>query len=130
MPIKSKFGHWAYTVKAKTADYTVTEQDLGTIFTTRGAAGAVNFTLPAPAAPLAGCWVKFINEADQNMVVTSGTADTLVVFNDLAADSIAFQSASERIGGAIECVVNDDGTKWLAFVHLGAETQTPTIVTA
>lgn len=113
-------------VVAKTADYTVVAADNNTIFTNRGAAGAVNFTLPAIAK---GLRYRFCVEADQNVTITAATADTLVVFNDAAADSIAFSTVAERIGGAFEIYANDNASKWLVFVMLGAETQTPTIAT-
>lgn len=118
-------GGWNQVV-AKTADYTVVAADNGTVFTTRGAVGAVNFTLPTIAA---GLRYRFMNEAGQNMTITSVVADTLVVFNDLAADSIAFSTVAELIGGSFEIMANDDATKWLVFVNLGSETQTPTVVT-
>lgn len=113
-------------VIAKTADYTVTTTDNNTIFTNKGAAGAVNFTLPTIAK---GLRYRFFVEADQNVTVTAATADTLVVFNDAAADSIAFSTANEKVGGCIEVFSNSDASKWLVFVMLGAETQTPTIAT-
>lgn len=114
-------------VVAKTADYTVTAADNNTIFTNQGAVGAVVFTLPTIAK---GLRYRFFVEADQNVTVASVVSDTLVVFNDAAADSIAFSTSSEKIGGSIEVIANADATKWLVFVNLGAETQTPTIVTA
>lgn len=114
-------------VSAKTADYTVKESECGTLFTTTGASAAVNFTLPTADADNVGLWYEFFNAADQNMTITSGTADKMVVFNDVAADSIAFSTASEKIGGGVRVV--SDGSKWLVFVALGAETQTPTIAT-
>lgn len=110
---------------AKTADYTVLDSDNGTIFTNSGAAGAVIFTLPATAKR--GLEFTFNVVADQSVTVTAGTADTLIAFNDLAADSIAFSTAAEKIGGTIRIV--GDGSKWIAQVGLGAETQTPTIAT-
>jgi len=113
-------------VVAKTANYTVTASDKNTIFTNQGASGSVTFTLPTLAK---GLKYRFFAEAAQNLIVASAVADTLVVFNDAAADSIAFQTASEIIGGGIEVIANADATKWLVFVSLGAETQTPTIVT-
>lgn len=113
-------------VTAKTANYTVTASDKNTIFTNQGASGSVTFTLPTLAK---GLKYRFFVEADQTVIVASAAADTLVVFNDVAADSIAFQTSSEKVGGAIEVIANADATKWLVFVHLGAETQTPTIVT-
>lgn len=115
-------------ISAKTADYSVLAADCGTTFTTRGAAGAVNFTLPATSTISAGWWARFFNVADQDMIVTAATADTMVVFNDPTADSIAFSTTGEQVGSGVEVVW--DGTGWLTFTFLGAETVTPTIVTA
>lgn len=122
--VGNRFG-WKDVV-AKTSDYTVTAADNGTLFTNGGASGAVVFTLPTIAK---GLRYRFFVEADQNVTVTAGTADTLVVFNDAAADSIAFSTSSEKIGGSVEVVANAAATKWLVMVNLGAETQTPTIAT-
>jgi hypothetical protein len=113
-------------VVAKTANYTVTAADNNTIFTNQGAAGAVTFTLPTIAK---GLRYRFFGEAAQNVIVASVVTDTLVVFNDLAADSIALQTAGEIIGSGFEVIANADATKWLVFVFLGAETATPTIAT-
>jgi hypothetical protein len=112
-------------VTAKTEDYAVLVGDFGTIFTTRGAGGAVTFTLPA-ASGNSGQWVEFYCVADQNMIIT-GTDEELVVLNDLTADSIAFQTASEKIGGGFRAVC--DGTSWIV-VPLATETQTITITSA
>lgn len=114
-------------VSAKTASYTVLESESGTLFTTSGASGAVTFTLPALANVAAGTWFEFFNVADQDMIVASGDADKMVVFNDAAADSIAFSTAAEQIGSGVRVV--SDGALWLVFVFLGAETATPTIAT-
>ena len=100
------------TVTAKTSDYTVTAVESGTIFTTEGAGGAVNFTLPSQGA---GLHFWFMNAENQNMTITSDTADTLVTFNDVAADSIAFSTSNEKVGGA--AFVFSDGTKWMAMLH-------------
>ena len=99
---------------AKTASYTVTTDDSGTVFTTTGATGAVVFTLPAVATASAGCFYIFVNTVDQDMTVTSGTADKLVYDGDAAADSLAFSTASHKIGGAVLVVC--DGANWLSFV--------------
>jgi len=109
------FDHGYSNVVAKTADYTVSAYESGTLFTTRGAAGAVNFTLPA--TPAKGLVFSFYNAANQNLTVTSGTADTMTVFNDLTADSVAFSTASAKIGGMIKVI--GDGTGWLTVVHVG-----------
>lgn len=115
-----------FKVTAKTASYTVTPNDFGSILTTRGAGGAITFTLPTASSVNAGDWVLFINVADQNMIVT-GTDEGLVVFNDLTADAIAFQQASEKIGGAFLAI--SDGTSW-AVVPLATETQTIAVTSA
>lgn len=110
---------------AKTTDYTVTDADRNIRFTNAGASGAVIFTLPATAKLGLEYWFNVV--ADQNVTVTAGTADTLIVFNDIAADSIAFSTSSEKVGAALH--VYGNGSKWVVEVMLGAETQTPTIAT-
>lgn len=111
----------------KTAAYTVEARETGTVFVTTGATAAVTFTLPAIAA--ARPWVfTFINGADQNMTVATATADTLVTYNDLTADSIAFSTASEKIGGVVD--VWSDGTSAFGVVRVAdPRYQTATIAT-
>ena len=99
-------------IVAKTAAYTVLPSESGTFFTTLGATAAVTFTLPAFAD---GLEYTFFNAVDQNMTVASGTADKMMVINDIAADSVAFSSASEKIGGVVTVV--SDGTYWFVQQH-------------
>lgn len=112
-------------VSAKTASYTCTQADCGTTFTNRGASGTVTFTLPA--APSTGTWYRFYVIADFAVVVATTTADTLIVFNDATADSVALQTSAEMMGGGFEVMY--DGTGWLTWNSMW-ETQTVTIVTA
>lgn len=112
--------------EAKTAAYQVTKEDSGTIFHTTGATAAVTFTLPHISdGPF---YFKFICGADIGMTVTAKTADTAVTFNDLAADSVAFSTASEMIGGMVEVIC--DGTTLFVLPHLASEAQTITVATA
>jgi hypothetical protein len=105
----------------KAANYTVVNgTDNMTHYTTRGAAGAVTFTLPTTITK--GQRWRFTNEAGQNMIVAA-PAGKLVTFNNLAATSVAFQTAGNLIGGTFEIVVNDDASKYLALPH-GANTVT------
>jgi hypothetical protein len=113
-------------ILAKTADYSVLADDGGTLFTTRGASGAVNFTLPATATLTAGWNCDFFSAAAQNMTVTAATADTITTFNDLTADSVAFSTSSELIGASVR--MTWDGTGWLCQV-MAEETQTMTVAT-
>ena len=103
-------GHYREVVK--TSSYTVVAADAGTLFMTTGASGAVTFTLPTKAAGLGP--FEFLNMADQNMTVASaGSADDIVAMGDLGADSIAFSTSSQKIGGRVRLVCDASGTKWL-----------------
>ncbi len=100
-------------ISAKTANYTIKANDLnGTVFTNRGAAGAVTFTLPDPTAVPVGQFYYFLGVDDQNIVVQTATTDTLLVINDVAADSLAMSTAGQKIGGLM--MVFCDGTQWVA----------------
>jgi hypothetical protein len=113
--------------EAKTASYTCTKYDSGTIFHTTGATAAVVFTLPAISdGPF---YFLFISGADVDMTVTAQTADTIVTYNDLNADSIAFSTSSEKIGGAVEIIC--DGTTLIALIRASdGRYQTATIATS
>lgn len=103
-------------ILAKTADYSLAAAgDCGTIFTNRGAGGAVNFTLPTTTAAGAGWWCEIFNVAAQNVTITAGTADTMIVFNDATADSLAYSTSGQIIGSGARVV--HDGTGWLVFLH-------------
>lgn len=101
-------------VVAKTASYTVLPSDpCGTLFTNRGAAGAVTFTLPAVTAVVAGTFYYFCGLVAQDLIVAPPVADTLITFNELDADSVACSTAGGEIGALIKVI--NDGTSWIAF---------------
>lgn len=104
-------------VQAKTSNYTVLAADAGTLFTTTGASGAVTFTLPAIAAGLGP--FEFLNTVDQNMTVASAEGDNIVTLNDNAADSLAFSTSSQKVGGHLRVYADNAGTKWLVEVLSG-----------
>jgi hypothetical protein len=99
-------------VVALTASTTLTSYDSGKIFTNRGATGSITITLPVVNNETAGAELEVLVIADQTVIVASSPADTLVIFNDAAADSIALQTSGEKIGGALRFVC--DGTAWVA----------------
>lgn len=106
---------------AKATSYTVVNgTDNNSHFTTRGAAGAVTFTLPTTLTK--GQKWRFTNEAAQNMIVAA-PAGKLVTFNNLAATSVTYSTAGNLIGATVEIVVNDDASKYLA-IPSGANTMT------
>lgn len=118
----SSIGGWKNIV-AKTSSYTVLEAENNTLFTTLGAAGAVTFTLPTPKL---GLRYMFFNAADQNMIIAGAAADQIIGMNNLSSDSLTFSTPSEKVGAGVE-LIGISGSKWIALVHLGTETQTPTV---
>lgn len=102
-------------VVAKTASYTIRPDvdQSGTVFTNRGATGAVTFTLPTPGTRCKGWYYRFYGHAGQNILVAPPTVDTGVTKNDAAADSVALQTAGELIGGVMEAFC--DGTSWFIY---------------
>ncbi len=117
------FGGWKDVVD-KITDYTVVEADNNVLFTASTA--DVEFTLPVTAKK--GLRYGFYQTANFEMLITAGTVDTLVAFNNAAADGISYTTTAEQIGGYFEVIGN--GTKWLTIVGLGIDTQTPTIISA
>lgn len=113
------------TFQVKTADYAVVNADAGSAFITTGAVAPVVFTLPADPVKDMVFW--FYNAADQDMTIVAGTPDSLIVFNDLAADSVALSTAGEKIGGSFKVI--GTGTAWLVVPYLW-DGQTATFVTA
>lgn len=122
----SIYGERRRIIKPKTTTtYRMTLMDLGAIITNRGAGGNLALTLPPTIDLPAGWWVEVFCVAAGTVTVTAPTASTMVVFNNAAASSIAFSTASEIIGESLR--ITWDGTGWLTQVFLGAETGTPTI---
>lgn len=118
------FNQSRYKIRDVAANYSVVQDDNGSLLTVTAAA---TITLPAPAAAYKGMWLDIVNIADVNMTIASGTADTLVVFNDVAADSVAFSTASEKVGAAVRAICN--GSLWILLPMIW-DGQTATVVTA
>ncbi|MEX2175749.1 MAG: hypothetical protein WD872_15400 [Pirellulaceae bacterium] len=102
----------------KAASYTVVAGDNGLLFLTTAAA---TFTLPTKQNGLA---FRFVQTADANLVI-QGSAD-LVHKGNVAANTVTFSTASEKIGSQVlvECLYTDTGVlKWLV-TNLGGTTAT------
>lgn len=87
----------------------------GTIFTNRGAAGAVTFTLPVISAAMAGVYYDFVGFANQTWAVAAAAA-TVCTFNNAAATSVTCSTAGAKIGAHIRAYC--DGTSW----HVNGDT--------
>lgn len=108
---------------AKTANYTVVAADTGKNFNNAGAAGEVDFTLPAIQPGLA---FYFRGVVDQILKVISAEGTNVVALNNASASSVAFSTASQKIGGGFFVRSNQDGTKWLVE-NASAGTNTITV---
>lgn len=94
---------------AKTASYTVTQNDHGTLFTNTGASGAITFTLPA-LSPLLS--YGFLVVANQNVTVASKEGSNIVADNNASASNVAYSTPGMLIGGHLRVWCNQAGTKW------------------
>lgn len=106
MALKTIGGYWARPVEAKTAAYTVVPSDCGTLFTNRGAAGSVTFTLPLSTSALKGWWAEFATVAAQAIVIASNAVDTLIVHADATADTV---TTAATIGQTLRVVCDGTG---------------------
>lgn len=102
----------------KTASFTLdpTTTRVGTIFSNRGAGGAIVMTLPNLTNSQAGStwdgfWVEAQVEADQSLTVAAA-AGKAVTFNNAAATSLALSTAGQKIGGVIRAVWSAALQKW------------------
>ncbi len=113
LPSKTRAHNFEPSVKAKTADYTVTAEESGVLFTNRGASAAITFTLPAVTALPIGTRYEFFGVSATGFTVASnGSLDNILTLNDIAADSITCTSTSKIIGASVTVIW--DGVKWLA----------------
>lgn len=122
LDLKDASGGFFLRTQGKTADYTCVRSDSGSIFTTRGATGAVVFTLPPVYQ---GWWAIFFCGANQDLTVATATADTLITFNDVAADSLAIDTTEAGHAIFVFC----DGTQYHATAMLSADTTILTVAT-
>lgn len=124
-PLHGGIAAGAPIIEVKTASWTATAADSGKKFLVVGATGAVVCTLPAIAdGPFA---FSVYNGSDQNLTMTAAAVDTAITYNDLAADSVAFSTASEKIGGSFEVLC--DGTSLFVLARICSSYQNVTVAT-
>lgn len=76
----------------------------GTVFTNKGATGAVVGTLPSPGAQYLGVEYFFLGVVDQDISFAGAAAGDILTKNDLAANSVAASTSGEKIGALIRAV--------------------------
>ena len=119
---------YAKVVTAVTANTSVTFPGFnGALITNRGAGGAITLTLDDPTTANAGCWCEIFIVADQSVTLRAVSASKMTVFNNAAATSIAWTTASNKIGSG--CKVTCDGTTWLVQLNPGTTSGAATAAT-
>jgi hypothetical protein len=120
--VGNAFWEWM-TFLTKTANYTIQPTDNFTHFDNAGAVGAVTFTLPPI---MNGYKLGFRVVADQNVIVASNEGGNIVALNNAVANSLAFSTGAQRIGGGFVFYSNTAGTKWYVD-NYSAGTNTVTV---
>ena len=115
-------GHVRYTPIMVTGDTSPAAADSGSLYIVNGGTGT-NFTLPAVATST-GLTFRFLNGVAQTMTVTA-PANTLVLDNDVTATSLAFSTAGEQVGNAVEAFC--DGNFWYTIVSIANDDVTATV---
>lgn len=84
-------------------------------------AGTTTYTLPDPSATTVGAIWTFVQTADQDLVVTTATADNDAFVADGVAtsDKVSIATSSHKIGGGIQ-VICISATQYLARAFGGA----------
>lgn len=104
-------------ITAKTADYTVTAAETGTVFTNTGAAGTVVFTLPA--SPANGLTYEFHITEAQSVDIKTGTA-VLIYANAAPTTATTGKLTKNTVGTCIQLVYN--GVAWMGTGQSGTWT--------
>ena len=110
--------HRKLEVLAKTADYTLTVNDSGRVFTTYGASGTVVFTAP-PA--VRGLNYRFVVGAAQELRIDPDGTETISLPGTGVAGAAGKYLTANAAGESVELVCVNNGT-WAAFASQGTWT--------
>ena len=109
--------------QTKQTNYQIVSTDNLSHFDNIGATGEVDFTLPPI---LNGYSFGFTAVANFTLKVISNEGANMVVLNNASANSVAFLTGSQIIGGSFRIYSNAAGTKWFVEdVSAGTNTVTP-----
>lgn len=106
------------TVVTKTADYTVTAADFGSIFTNAGDTGAQVLTLPA-AATVANKGIRVASLAAQTITLTPATGEKIFLNGSGVASKYCLIAGT--IGNFVE--LYSDGTDYIVTNYSGVVTK-------
>jgi hypothetical protein len=106
------------TVEAKTADYTVTANDIGKTFTNEGAGGAITFALPAATV---GLWYRFNVKAAQELRIDPNGTETIALPSSGAQQAAGAYLTANADGESIEIMCVKAGV-WESRYYTGTWT--------
>jgi len=110
--VKRQWDAAAYNVRNLTANTTLNHTIYEQVVTNRGAAGTLVHTLPSAVSGDAGARFSYRGVADQGVTFSKPTGGTLIALGNSVANSITFNTASQKVGAACDFVF--DGTAWHA----------------
>jgi hypothetical protein len=111
-------GRGLRTVVAKTADYTVTNNDNGKTFTTTAAAGTVVFALPAATV---GHWFRFVVKAVQELRIDPNGTETIALPSTGAQQAAGAYLTANAVGECCEIMCAKAG-EWEVLSYVGTWT--------
>lgn len=106
------------TVEAKTADYTVTTDDSGKTFSTKGAGAAVTFAMPAAVV---GLKYRFYVGAAQELRIDPNGTETISLPSTGVAGAAGKYLTANAIGETVEVECCEAGT-WAVYGFTGTWT--------
>lgn len=111
-------GRAAITVQAKTANYTITTAENGTIFTNKGASAARVFSLPPATVGLN--YYFYVGAAQELRIDPDGTETISLPSTGVAGAAGKYLSA-DAVGETVRLVCCEAGT-WAVFGYTGTWT--------
>lgn len=124
-PLFQGWGAAAPILEVKTASFTATAADSGKKFLIVGATATV--TITCPAIDTGPFFFEVYVGSDVTVEVQSAAVDTIITYNDLAADKVGFATSSEKIGGYFQVLC--DGTSLFVLAHPSSSYQNVTVTT-
>ena len=93
----------------KTANYTISQLENGTLYTNLNATGAIQFKLP-PITPF--LYFRFRALAAQNMSIASNETTNMVVIGSTTGSTVAIQTPGQIVGAGLLIYSSGDGLRW------------------
>jgi hypothetical protein len=111
-------GRGLRTTSVKTANYTITANDVGSTFTNDGASGAITLALPAATV---GLWYRFTVKAAQELRIDPNGTETIALPSTGAQSAAGKYISADADGEGVEIECVKAGV-WQARYYIGTWT--------